>query len=210
MQLKPYSTLLFIGDSITDVGRSRDDDSYLGNGYVNLLSAQLRCAYPQADLHIYNRGISGNRAIDLRVRWQQDCIALKPDFLTIFIGINDTWRRYDSNDPTSCADFERDYRAILVETVAKTSAKLILMEPFVLPTPSDRIAWREDLDPKIQVVRRLAAEFQACLLPLDGIFASASMTGGPAYWAADGVHPTPAGHALIANTWMQTFEQIIG
>lgn len=210
MHLKPRSTILFIGDSITDAGRSREDETQLGNGFVNLLNAQLRFQYPQSDLTILNQGISGNRVIDLRNRWKTDCLDLQPNILTIFIGINDTWRRYDSNDPTSAAEFEKNYRIILEEARAKTNAKIILMEPFVLPTPLDRIAWREDLDPRIQVTRDLAAEFNTLLVPLDEIFASAArQNGNPAYWAADGVHPTPAGHALIAYHWYAAFQLLL-
>ncbi len=110
MTLNNESTILFIGDSITDVGRSREDDSNLGNGYVNLINAQLRLMHPDKTFKLLNRGNSGDRIQDLRARWETDCVTLQPDFLTIFIGINDTWRRYDSNDPTSTASFEVDYR----------------------------------------------------------------------------------------------------
>lgn len=206
MNLKQNQTLLFIGDSITDVGRSREDDSYLGNGYVNYLNAYLGMKYPDLNLTVLNRGISGNRAVDLRGRWQEDCIDLRPDWVTIFIGINDTWRAFDRDDPTSTEAYAADYRAILETTREKLDARLVLMEPFVLPTPPDRKAWRADLDPRIQVVRELALEFDALLVPLDGIFARASMHQGPAFWAADGVHPTAAGHALIARAWLKTIE----
>jgi len=150
-----------------------------------------------------NRGISGNRVKDLQDRWQADCIALKPDWVSILIGINNTWRRYDSNDPTSTADFEKGYRDILEKTRRHTKVQIILCEPFVLPVPGDRLVWREDLDPKIQVVRNLAVEFKALLLPLDGIFAQAATAREPGFWAPDGVHPSPAGHALIAQAWLK-------
>ena len=143
---------------------------------------------------------------DLKARWKEDCLDIEPDWVSILIGINDCWRRYDRNDPTSVEDFENGYRDILTRTANETNARLILCEPFVLPVPEDRKAWREDLDPKIHVVRQLAREFNAIYIPLDGIFAAASVKREPAFWAADGVHPTSAGHALIAMEWLKAIE----
>lgn len=209
MNLTPHATLLFIGDSITDAGRARDHEEDKGSGYVSLLNACLRFKYPSHHLTVLNRGISGNRVRDLRSRWQADCLDLSPDILTIYIGINDTWRRYDSNDPIPAVDFEADYRYLL--TAIQPGTDVILIEPFVLPTPPDRITWREDLEPKIEVTRRLAAEFNTHLVRLDQLFTvAAQQNGNPAYWAADGVHPTPAGHALIAHHWLTIFKQLMG
>jgi lysophospholipase L1-like esterase len=196
-------TILFQGDSVTDAGRSREDTSDLGLGYPLLVATWMAAKYPERRVRFVNRGISGNRAVDLKVRWQEDCIDLKPDIVSILIGINDTWRRYDSNDPTPVEVYEANYRDILAGTRAETKALILMLEPFVLPIPEDRIAWREDLDPKIHAMRRLACEFGAILVPLDGIFAAASARRDPAFWAADGVHPTAAGHALIAQSLLK-------
>ena len=106
-----------------------------------------------------NRGISGNRVVDLNARWQEDCLDLKPDWVSIYIGINDTWRRYDSGDPTSTEDYKAGYRKLIERTKGALDAKLILVEPFVPPHPEDRRVWREDLDPKITAVRELAVEY---------------------------------------------------
>jgi lysophospholipase L1-like esterase len=149
-----------------------------------------------------NKGISGNRAIDLKARWQQDCIDLKPDYVSIMIGINDCWRRYDSNDITTAEAFENNYRFILNEIKTKTNAKIIILEPYVLPVPLDRITWREDLDPKIQKARQLAREFNALYIPLDGLFASQISNINPEQFSQDGVHPTDMGHAFIAKTFI--------
>ncbi len=203
LMIKKDWLVLFQGDSITDAGRNRQDDSGMGNGYADMIAAQFSAMYPQKNVRFINRGISGNRAKDLTARWDEDCIDLKPDFVSILIGINDCWRRYDSNDPTSAAEFEAAYRDILRRTVEKRKARLILCEPFVLPVPDDRRKWREDLDPKIHVVRNLAREFGAIYLPLDGLFAQASAIRECAFWAPDGVHPSKAGHALIAREWMK-------
>jgi acyl-CoA thioesterase-1 len=196
--------VLFHGDSITDAGRDWSKPDSMGVGYPMLAAAWFGALYPESEVKFVNRGISGFRACDLVNRWQEDCLDLEPTVVSILIGINDTWRRYDSDNPTSAESFEASYRDILVRTSENLDARIVLMEPFVLPHPGDRKAWREDLDPKIHVVRQLAREFEAALIPLDGLFAQASTRREPAYWAADGVHPTPAGHALIAQAWLET------
>lgn len=197
------ATVLFQGDSITDAGRDRQNGQHLGYGYAMMAASWFHALYPEKNVCFLNRGIGGNRAKDLRGRWQLDCLELKPNWVSIMIGINDTWRRYDRSDPTSVEEYEEAYRAILEDVKEKLGARLILCEPFVVPVPEDRVQWREDLDPKIAVVRKLAREFHAILVPLDGIFAQACTQQEPAFWAGDGVHPSPAGHALIAQSWLR-------
>ncbi|MFK7692032.1 SGNH/GDSL hydrolase family protein [Paenibacillus sp. HJGM_3] len=205
-RLKQGDVVLFQGDSITDAGRNREVGSDLGRGYAYLTAALFGAKYPEKQVQFLNRGISGNRVINLQERWQADCLDLKPTWVSIYIGINDTWRRYDRQDETSAEKFESGYRDILNRTKESLDAKLVLIEPFVVPHPEDRKTWREDLDPKIQVVRELAREYGALLVPLDGLFAAASMRAEPKYWAPDGVHPSPAGHALIAEAWLKAVE----
>ena len=205
--IQDHALVLFQGDSITDCGRGYQDDQDLGCGYAMMAAAWFSAAWPEKQVRFLNRGISGNRAQDLRARWQQDCLALKPTWVSIMIGINDTWRRYDSADPTSAEAFEEAYRAIL-DACRHLQARLVLCEPFLLPVYPDQIRWRQDLDPKIAVVRRLAREFEAILVPLDGLFAQAATRRAPAFWAADGVHPTPAGHALIAQAWLRAVNEV--
>lgn len=203
MIIEANARVLFQGDSITDCGRSREHDDDLGTGYAALLAAWISAQYPCRKITFINRGISGHRAKDLLARWQTDCIDLRPTWVSILIGINEVWRRYDCNDPTTPQQFADTYRALLEQTRA-IGARIVLCEPFVLPVPPDREQWREDLYPKISVVRALAREFNTYYVPLDGIFAAASARREPAFWAADGVHPTPAGHALIAQAWLRT------
>lgn len=216
MKIKANEVILFQGDSITDCSRSRQhtqglNPDALGYGYPYLISAQLSARYPGFNLSFINRGISGNRVRDLRARWEEDCINLRPDWLSILIGINDTWRRYKEDparvDTTTPQAFEHDYRQMIQRAKqANPDVKLIMMEPFVLPTPADRLTWREDLDPKIAIVRALAREFSALLVPLDGLINAACTQVAPEYWAQDGVHPTPAGHSLIAQAWMDAIQ----
>jgi acyl-CoA thioesterase-1 len=204
MLINADDRILFTGDSITDSGRNRDKSEDIGYfGYVPITAAHLQARLAAPGLKIFNRGIGGNRVCDLLKRVDADLLALKPTVVSILIGINDTWRRYDSGDATDAKAFERDYRAVLEKIERQLEARIILLEPFVLHTPADRAKWREDLNPKIDVVRKLAVDFGAELLPLDGLFAQAATQAPGAYWAEDGVHPTAAGHALIAETWLE-------
>ncbi|WP_245237223.1 SGNH/GDSL hydrolase family protein, partial [Paenibacillus ihuae] len=166
-------------------------------------SCAPRAAVSGEEANFFNRGINGNRVVDLQERWDRDCLGLNPTWVSIYIGVNDTWRHMDSGQETTAAEFEASYRDLIERTKASVSAKLVLIEPFVLPVPEDRKTWRRDLDPKIHVVRELAREYGALLVPLDGLFAAASMKAEPAFWVGDGVHPSPAGHALIADAWLK-------
>lgn len=204
--LQGSSTVLFQGDSITDAGRKYDDPADLGAGYPALIAAWHQARRPWHKVNFLNRGISGNRAGDLRERWEKDCLALEPDIVSILIGINDTWRRYDSNDPTSAETYHENYHAIL-QQVQAYGARIIMLEPFLLPVPEDRKDWRVDLDPKIAVARELAREFGALYIPLDGMFAAASAHLPSEHWAPDGVHPSLAGHALIAQAWLDAVDR---
>lgn len=209
-RLQQGDVVLFQGDSITDCGRDRNFSGSLGNGYPLLIDSLFGMKFPELNVTFLNRGISGNRVVDLNNRWQEDCLDLKPDWVSIYIGINDTWRRYDSGDPTSTEDYKAGYRKLIERTKEALDAKLILVEPFVLPHPEDRRAWREDLDPKITAVRELSVEYGALLVPLDGLFAAASVQREAAFWAPDGVHPSPAGHGLIAKAWLETMGVSLG
>lgn len=203
MLIKDHSVILFQGDSITDVGRDKEKQEDLGNGYPMMVASWFAAAYPEMKVKFINRGISGNRVADLKKRWEKDCLSLEPTWVSIMIGINDCWRRYDNNDPTFVEKFTSDYRDILKQAKETINAKFVLIEPFVLPVTEDRRKWREDLDPKINAVRDLAREFGALLLPMDGIFSKVSTFKESAFWTQDGVHPTPAGHALIAREWLK-------
>ena len=204
MLFQKNQTILFQGDSITDAGRIRENGECLGFGYAFMIAAQLMMQYPDLDLKFVNRGVGGDRTCDLLTRWQNDCLDIQPDWLSIMIGINNVWRRYDNNDPTDHNTFEREYRQLLQQVKAKTNARIIIIEPFVLPTPGDRIKWRDDLDPKIQITRQLAAEYADVFLPMDGLLNAAAIHKNPEYWAADGVHPTAPGHAFIAAAFVKT------
>ena len=198
--------IVLIGDSITDAGRREDPDRHLGQGYVRLVSEALAA---RGDARpIINTGISGDRAVDLLARWEQDALAHEPELLSVYVGVNDTWRRYDSDDPTSAEDFEKTYRSLLAEAEDRLAPRMILVEPFILPVKAEQDAYGpEDLDAKRAVVAKLAAEFGAAFVPLQSLLTDAAAQqgggrSGNAALADDGVHPTPLGNQLIAGAWL--------
>src|SRR5471030_2265481 len=128
-------TILFTGDSITDCGRVREDARHLGSGYAAWTAAHLQARLAAPQLKIFNRGNGGNRMCDLLQRFDTDMLALKPTVVSILIGINDTWRRYDSNNATEAKAYERDYRALLEKIARQLKARVVLLEPFLLHVP---------------------------------------------------------------------------
>jgi lysophospholipase L1-like esterase len=202
MFLEPEDRVLFIGDSITDSGRNRENPLDLGHGYACLAAAHLQSRLAWPELRFLNRGISGNRVYDVEARIETDLMALEPTIVSILIGINDVWRRFDSGVVSEPHAFWQSYHRILTAIRDRVGSQIVILEPFVLPVPEDRRAWRDDLDVKIRIVRDLAVEFEADLVPLDGIFAEAATRAPAPYWLPDGVHPTLAGHGLIAEAWL--------
>ncbi|MDF2580108.1 MAG: hypothetical protein K0S49_1687 [Microbacterium sp.] len=196
------TTLVFAGDSITDSGRDRDDAASLGDGYVALVARAVG-----DDATVVNKGIGGDRAVDLAARWD-DVLAAQPDVLTVYIGVNDMWRRFDSDDPTSAEDFEATVAGLLESAREAGVERLVLVEPFFVPVSEGQAAWLEDLDPKRAAVRRLAERFDATLVPLhDSVAAAAAAHGAPAI-VPDGVHPTAQGAALIAEAWLAAYAAV--
>ncbi len=191
---KKNTVILFQGDSITDCGRNREDPNDLGEGYVMLISKMLSVKYSQYNLKFINRGISGDKIEDLVNRWDKDCIALNPDWISLLIGINDTLG-------TLLKKFEEGYRFLLRRAKNELNSKIILCEPFLLF--EDNNSYREDLNPKIAVVHKLAKEYDTILVPLDKIFYESCSLQSPEYLAPDGVHPSPDGHTLIAKSWIK-------
>lgn len=197
--------VLFTGDSITDCGRDRSNVRNLGYGYAQMIASRLGADFAELNLEFFNTGISGNRICDLSGRWVEDCIALKPDVVSILIGVNDTWHSFGGKPVVPAEEFKKTYREIIDKTLdALPHVQLILLEPFVLPTDEQRVLFRPDLDPKIHVVRELAMEFADAFLPLDGMFAEAACRVDMTHWLSDGVHPTMYGHSLIADAWIDT------
>jgi acyl-CoA thioesterase-1 len=201
--LQPHDRVLLTGDSVTDWGRDRSDPTSLGHGYAGIVAALAGARRPDLDLTFLNRGVGGDTAAMLHARWEADALALEPTVISVLIGINDTWRRYDAGTPTTTARYEDELGAMLGAARDRLGARFVLVEPFLTPVDEAQRGWREDLDPRIGVVRRMAAEHRAVLVPADGLFAAAAVSTSPAAWCSDGVHPTPAGHGLLAEAWLR-------
>jgi len=208
--LKNSNVILFQGDSITDAGRKREaldanNQGALGGGYAFLAAADLLNTFPEKDLKIYNKGISGNKVYQLAERWQAECIDLKPAVLSIMIGVNDYWHKHNGNYDGTVAIYEKDFRALLKKTKeALPQVKLVIMEPYaVLGCKAVDSTWFPEFDQYRASARKLAGEFDAIFIPCHDIFAKASKIAPPTYWTADGVHPSVAGAKLLSDAWMK-------
>ena len=202
--------VLFQGDSITDCGRNRAAENYnndvcgLGQGYAMMAASELLCTRPADGLQFFNRGISGNRIVDLDARIKSDLINLKPNLVSILIGVNDTWHEMGHQNGVEVPKYERVYRGLLTEVrEALPGVKFVLCEPFVLSCGVVGENWVGEIDQRRAVVAKLAKEFGAVLVPFQSMFNDAVKKAPPAYWASDGVHPSAAGHMLMARTWLE-------
>ena len=205
--------IVFQGDSITDVGCSKDyslpPNEGMGSGYPFLTMAALRSAEPDKNWQVYNRGISGNRVVDLYARWKRDALNLKPDILSILIGVNDTWHEYPGQNGVEVPRYAQFYRMLLEWTKqVLPETKLVLLEPFVLPFGAVQPNWIPEMDARRAVVKELAAEFKAIFIPTQSILNDALKRAPQEYWLKDGVHPTSAGHALISQAWIEATKAI--
>jgi lysophospholipase L1-like esterase len=204
------SVILFQGDSITDAGRSRDRADVpnlqpgLGNGYAWLAASQLLVDYAGSGLKIYNRGISGHKVFQLAERWDKECIDMQPDVLSILIGVNDIWHMLSGNYGGTLETYEKDYRALLARTrKALPKTKIIVCEPFVLRCGAVTDKWFPLFDGYRAAAEKLAKETKASFVPFQAMFDEAVKYAPAEHWAADGVHPTPAGAALMAHYWLR-------
>jgi lysophospholipase L1-like esterase len=200
----PGSRILFQGDSITDGNRGRNNDlnHILGHGYQALIASRFGADLPERNLTFMNRGISGDRVSGLLRRWQTDIIDLKPDVLSILIGVNDL------NSGVSAERYEEQYDQLLSDTVkAMPHVKLVLCEPFGLPVAGKKEDWesyRADLSVRQAIVARLAEKYHAPVVCFQKMFEDAVRRAPADYWIWDGVHPTYAGHQLMADEWVRT------
>jgi len=209
MPLKDNATILFFGDSITDVGRDRDNPAHLGHGFVSTAAARLMTHCAERRYTFYNRGVSGNQCRDLEARLADDCLALKPDLVSLLVGINDAIGGVWNKPVVTPHEFETHYRAIL-DPLRKRGSALIIGEPFLLPVPTDYKKIRANLDPFIDICRNLAREYRAHYVPFDGCFAAATLRRAPQYWCGDGIHPSVAGQDLMAHFWLETTASLWG
>jgi len=199
--------ILFIGDSITDCGRHKDQPTSLGQGYALMVAGELSYKHPGRDLTFINNGISANKISDLLARWKRDCINLEPDLVSILVGVNDVLQEYIRQDGLSAERFEQLYDIVLEETRRNLpNAKIVLCEPFILKTEGvSKNFYRSEPEvaSRQQIVRRLAEKHGCTLVPLGSAFKKACETAPETHWVPDGIHPSPAGHMLIAQEWIK-------
>ncbi len=209
--------ILFQGDSITDCGRDRDDVYSMGHGYANLVKASLGLDCPGV-YEFLNRGIGGNRIVDLYARIKLDFINLKPDYASIYIGVNDAWHELSRSNGVDTEKFEKIYTMLIDEVKAACpDTKIMIIAPYVLEgtatcntddTPDRLERFRKDVAEKAVVAKHIAEKYGFPLVELQPAFDEACTKAPPEYWAADGVHPTPCGHEIIKRLWLETFENL--
>ncbi|HEY1921747.1 MAG TPA: SGNH/GDSL hydrolase family protein [Tepidisphaeraceae bacterium] len=204
------SRILFQGDSITDMnrGRTSDPNHILGHSYAFLIAARYGCDFPERHLTFINRGVSGNKVSDLQSRWQADTLDLKPDILSILIGVNDL------NGGVSAEEFERQYDQLLSRTLAALpNVHIVLCEPFGLPTGRLAAKWpeySEKLQVRQAIVQKLGDKYHVTVIHFQRVFDEACKRAPANYWIWDGVHPTYSGQQLLADEWVRAVDEAWG
>ncbi len=211
IKLKDEAIILFQGDSITDAGRDRNNTELnntdaIGHGYALFASGHLLGKFAEKKLKIYNRGVSGNKVFQLRERWDEECIALKPDIVSILVGVNDYWHTLDGGYKGTLEKFITDYKELLTYTKQKLpNVQLIICEPYTLKgggavKPEQ---WYPMFDEYRKATKQLAYEFNAVYVPFQTIYDKAIKRAPDRYWAPDGIHPGLPGAMLMAGTWLK-------
>lgn len=210
MKLTKNTKLVMIGDSITDTGRAQPvgEAAGLGSGYVSLVNALLGAVYPELRVRVVNTGTSGNTVRELKGRWQRDVIDLKPDWLSVMIGINDVWRRFDRPLHSEIHVDEKQYETTLtdlVDQVRPSLSGLVLMTPFFLE-PNRADPMRAMMDTYGAIVERIAREHDAVFVDTQAAFDKVLETCHPAYLAGDRVHPNLTGHMILARAFLNALD----
>jgi len=209
VQFNPNDVVLFQGDSITDKGRSRSNTGpnspeSLGSGYAFLCASDLLARFPTHSLKVLNRGISGDKIPNLLARWKAEALDLRPTVLSLMVGVNDTGHRFvPGMQGVPVPEYEKGYRTLLDWTKAELPrARLVLCEPFTLPCGVVNDQWEPEMTQRRAIVKQLVKDYGAVFVPFQSAFNEASRATGPTYWSDDGVHPTMAGHGLMARAWL--------
>ena len=205
--------ILFQGDSITDCGWGREDGT-LGNGYAVMAAGRLEFEEPGKHICL-NRGVSGNRIVDIYARAKSDIWNLKPDYMSLLVGVNDVWHELeDEHNGVDAQRFDRIYRMLLDDTLERLPAlQIVLMEPYVMRGISTvKNNWWDtfycEVTKRSQVVRKIAEDYRLPMIPLWDLLNDACKLAPADFWLRDGVHPTEAGHALIADAWLKMYHQL--
>ena len=201
-------TFVFQGDSITDAGRNRDNDDYRGNGYPTFVAGRLGADHP-GEIRFLNRGVSGDRVVDINSRIRRDLINLKPDYLSILIGINDVWHELGDRNGVANPKYYRTYCEIIEEVLSMCpDVKIFLLEPFVLKAAATQDNWdvfRSETLLRAQSAKAVAEKYGLIFVPLQEKFDRLCEKAEPSYWLHDGVHPTAMGHQVITDALCEAF-----
>ncbi len=206
--LQPNDRILFQGDSITDTGR-RDNPCELGAGYVSILSGMIETFHPELNLEILNRGISGNRTPELLQRWKADCLDLKPQVLSIKIGVNDVWRKFKADktqDHIPLKDYAANLETLCDQALRSGIRKIVLISPTTI-TPENRSEANDLLGEYDAHVRTFSKKIDAVYVDARSRILKARERNPKVLWTGDGCHPTIPGHSLIALAW---YEAVFG
>ena len=208
MRISKGQKLLFIGDSITDCDRAKPEGEglfgALGTGYVSYVNALLQTVYPELEIRVVNKGISGNTIRDLKARWQEDVMHERPDWVSILIGINDVWRQYDApfmkEKHVYLDEYEETLRTLVTATKHSVEG-IILMSPFYIE--SNKLdAMRYTMDQYGSVVKKIAQETNSLFVDIQEAFDRLLKFFYPAALAWDRVHPSATGHMVIAQAFL--------
>lgn len=202
MKIKDGSVLLFQGDSITDTNRNDSPDG-LGFGYPKIVADRLKAA--GSSVRVINRGVGGNKTADLVARFERDFRDVKPDYVSLLIGVNDVWHGYNGECGTYTSDdaFEANLRTIVSRVKEEMKVPLVMMEPYILDTRMGHVLMKAELFRKVHIYRAVAMQYADEYISLEGRFAERYLDRPPEHWSFDGIHPTEAGHALIADWFMR-------
>ena len=202
--------ILFQGDSITDAGRNKsnpqaNNQKFFGKGYAWMAASNLLVEKSDLKLTLHNRGISGNKVHQLADRWDRDCLNLKPDLISILIGVNDIWHGLNGRYDGTVKTYEEDFHKLLERTrKALPSVRLVICEPFVLKCGVVNDSWFPEFDKYRAAAKKMATKHEATFVPFQSMFDEAIQYAEPQHWAGDGVHPSSHGAALMAHYWTQT------
>lgn len=214
---KVMKRILFQGDSITDCGRKRDNDTHMGAGYALLTKAHLGAEFPGI-YEFYNRGISGNRIVDLYARIKEDIINLSPDYLSILIGVNDVWHEFGKHNGVDAEKYEKIYCLLIEEIIeALPNVKIMIIQPFCLKgvatddTETEPDKWNvfhTEVRKRADKAKKVAEKYDLAFVEMQSVFDKACEQMDASYWLADGVHPTAMGHELLKREWLRVFKSL--
>lgn len=210
-------TILFQGDSITDCGRDKARDASMGEGYALLVKALLGFENP-GEYEFHNKGINGSRIVDVYARMKAEIINLKPDYMSILIGVNDVWHEFSAHNGVDAEKFEKIYCMLIEEIkMALPDIKIMILEPFCLlasateNTEGEPDKWNifhGEVLKRAEKAKAVAEKYNLPFISLQDKFDEAAKTAENTYWLFDGVHPTPMGHEIIKREWLKAFSEM--